>query len=229
MILIASLEKIGETYNTSSGHHALKCKFEHMTGCPVLVQHYSQITAKLVDALPVDAIFITGTSVPWSEVDVKDLYGFCDFVRDTEIPIHGACGGHQLLGIFFNNDLRTVDKLENNWMRKLHPNEPDSMPDYHPGWFTESGVWPVQIIAADPIFEGFDDSLMVREAHAGEIKTLPPDFVHLARNDNCEIQAMRHKDRPIYGTQFHPEAWNDDYPDGKRFMENFFRIAGLIQ
>ncbi len=228
MILMVSMERIGETYKTSSGHHALKCKFEDLTGYPVLVQHYSQVTSELVDSLPVEAIFITGTSVPWSEVDLKELYGLYDVVKSTEIPIHGACGGHQLLGIFFNNELRSVDKLENDWMRRLRPGEPDSMPDYHPGWFSESGVWQVQIIADDPIFDGFEGSLMVREAHCGEIKTLPPDFVHLARNDNCEIQAMRHKDRPIYGTQFHPEAWTEEYEDGKKFMQNFFRIAGLI-
>ena len=64
MILIASMERIGETYKTSSGHHALKCKFEDMTGCPVLVQHYSQITAALVASLPVEALFITGVVLP---------------------------------------------------------------------------------------------------------------------------------------------------------------------
>jgi len=228
VILLVSLERIGETYQTSTGHHALKCKFEDMTGHPVLVQHYSQVAPELVERLPIRAIFISGTSVPWSEFPTEHIVGLSEVVTKTDIPILGACGGHQMLGVCFNNDIRTVDTLSDDWMRKLGPGEPDLMPDYRPGQYSEGGVWPVEILVNDPVFDGFDGTLMVREAHAGEVKKLPADFIHLARNDNCEIQAMRHQDRPIYGTQFHPEAWTDHYPDGKRFVENFFRIAGLI-
>jgi hypothetical protein len=39
---------------------------------------------------------------------------------------------------------------------------------------------------------------------------------------------MRHHDRPIYGTQFHPEAKWDESPAGPTIMRNFMRICGLV-
>lgn len=65
------------------------------------------------------------------------------------------------------------------------------------------------------------------EAHYCEVKRIPKDFVLLASSENCENQVMRHAVRPIYGCQFHAENWTDAYPDGKKVMENFFKIAGL--
>ncbi|NLJ36989.1 MAG: C26 family cysteine hydrolase domain-containing family [candidate division WS1 bacterium] len=227
MILLVSLQRIGETYETSSGHHDLKCKLESLTDLPVLVQHYSQVNPELVQRLPIRAIFISGTSVPWSEWPTDRMIGISDVITGSDVPIFGACGGHQLIGHCCNNDLRQVDQLSNSHMRKLEPGEPDLNPAYHPGQYKEYGMWQVEILADDPIFESFDGTMMVRQSHAAEVKKLPDGFVHLARNDNCEIQAMRHGKRIMYSTQFHPEAWCDAYSDGKRFMENFFRIAGI--
>ncbi len=228
MILIVSMSKPEEHDNTST-RGDLKRKFEKLTGAPALVQHYSEITPKLVDSLPIRAIFISGSGCPWPEVDCRKLDGLYDVMKNTEIPTHGACAGHQLLGFLFNaEDFHTVTRLEDEYMRRLGPGEPVSVSDKHPGWYCQSGMYEIEILRQDPVFAGFGDTLTVSESHFCEVKTLPPDFIHLARDDNCEIQAMKHKDRPIYGTQFHPEAWTETYPDGKQFMQNFFRIAGLI-
>ena len=228
MILLISQLRIGDTYRTSSGHHDLKCRMEDMTGCPVLVQHYSRVTPELVERLPLRAILIGGTSVPWSEINLPDMHGVSDVITTTRVPMLGLCGGHQLIGVCFNNDLRSLERLDDARMRALAPGEPDLNPDYHPGLYVEAGMWPVEIVADDPIFAGLGRTIMVRQSHASEVKQLPPGFIHLARNDNCEIQAMRHAGRILYGTQFHPEVWTDYYPDGKRLMENFFRLAGVI-
>jgi GMP synthase-like glutamine amidotransferase len=39
---------------------------------------------------------------------------------------------------------------------------------------------------------------------------------------------MKHHTLPIYGTQGHPEAYTDEYPDGKRLIRNFALAAGVI-
>ncbi len=228
MILLVSMAK-PEDYDRSCAHTELKRKFEKLTGSPALLQHYSEITPKLVDSLPIRTIFISGSGCPWPEVDPRKLDGLYDVMKNTEIPTHGACAGHQLLGFFFNaDDWRQVERLEDEYVRPLGPGEAVSVSDTAPGMFLEQGIFEIQILAHDPIFDGLDTKLVVRESHLCEVKTLPPGFIHLARNGNCEIQAMRHGERPIYGTQFHPEAWTDKFEDGKRFMQNFFRIAGLI-
>ena len=81
-------------------------------------------------------------------------------------------------------------------------------------------------MSRDPIFKGLRKRMFVLGAHYCEIKKLPPGLIHLAHNDNCEIQAMRHRDKPLYGAQFHAEEWTAHYQDGKAFITNFFRLAG---
>jgi len=230
MILIVSLAR-PEEHDRASSFGELKRKFEAMTRAPALVQHYTEISPERVAGLPVRAIFITGSSCPWPEVDPRGFDGLYDLATTTTIPTHGACAGHQLLGFFFNaTDWRAIHSLPDEFMRALAPGEVDvRMGKSYEGWFAEDGAYTVQILQPDPIFAGFEGSLVVREAHVCEVKRLPTGWLHLARTDTCAIQAMRHPGRPIYGTQFHPEAWSEHYPDGQRFMANFFRIAGLIE
>ncbi len=61
--------------------------------------------------------------------------------------------------------------------------------------------------------------------HRSEVKVLPDEFRLLASTDDCRVQAMVHRDMPLYGTQFHPEKRQEGYPDGHRLVANFFRIA----
>ncbi|MFP3905184.1 MAG: glutamine amidotransferase-related protein [Armatimonadota bacterium] len=227
MILIVSMAK-PDDYDEKAAHTDIKRKFEKLTDTPALVQHYSEITPQRVADLPVGAIFISGSGCPWPDVEPRKLDGLYELVMNTDIPIHGACAGHQLLGFFFNLDFPEVDSLEDEFVRKLGPGEPVSVSDRYPGYFKEDGMYEIEILHDDPIFDGFDDSLVVKESHFCEVKTLPDGFIHLAHSENTEIQAMRHTDRVIYGTQFHPEAWSEEFDDGKRFMQNFFRIAAII-
>jgi GMP synthase-like glutamine amidotransferase len=69
---------------------------------------------------------------------------------------------------------------------------------------------------------------MACEFHMREVKKLPRDFVLLASTEDVPIQACRHKTRCIYGTQFHAENYCDYYPDGRKVVENFFKIAGVL-
>jgi anthranilate/para-aminobenzoate synthase component II len=38
------------------------------------------------------------------------------------------------------------------------------------------------------------------------------------------IQAMQHQQRPLFGVQFHPELFNDEYSEGRRILENFLTV-----
>jgi len=82
-------------------------------------------------------------------------------------------------------------------------------------------------VQRDPLFRGLPRQFMAREIHRHEVKVLPKDFVLLASTPAVRVQAYRHVSRPIYGTQFHPEAYIESYPAGKTLLHNFFRIAGL--
>ena len=75
----------------------------------------------------------------------------------------------------------------------------------------------------DPLFKNIPETSTVWESHNDEVTELPKDFIHLAKSDNCLIQAMRHKEKPFYGLQFHPEVEHSTY--GKEMFTNFVEIC----
>jgi len=228
MILIASMAELDSYRNSSSGW-GHKIRFEELTGTPALIRHYTQVTPEFVQQYGFRAVFITGFGQDWETIPPETTYAINDVLHTLVVPTLAACGGHQLLGWLFNHDVRRLKLFRNEPLRKLRRDEPDRWPEYHPGYLHEHGVYPIEIVQRDPLFRGLKNPCWMPEAHFCEVKHLPPDFVHLARNENCELQCFRHKDKPLYGAKFHAETWTDQYPDGKTFITNFFRIAGLVE
>ena len=56
------------------------------------------------------------------------------------------------------------------------------------------------------LFKGLPKKFVVWQSHNNEIHDLPKVFDSLAHSENCAHQAIAHKKRPLFGTQFHPEA-----------------------
>jgi GMP synthase-like glutamine amidotransferase len=227
MILVIGMSK-PENYYEGTLPSKVIARFQQMTAAPVVVAHYSMVQADWSERYPLQAVFIEGFGYSWKEFDVKRAVGLWSFLHQVQVPVLGACGGHQLLGFVFTRDFRRTRSLPDLFMRRLGPHEPDLAPTYYPGYFTEMGVFPVRIVKRDPIFRGLPQTILVPEAHSCEVRELPPEFELLATNDNCRIQAMRHRTRPIYGFQFHAEAWTPAYRHGEKIIANFFRLAGML-
>lgn len=79
--------------------------------------------------------------------------------------------------------------------------------------------------ANDPLFAGFSKEIVVKESHAFQLSDVPPGFDLLASTPDCQVQAIKHRQRLVYGVQFHPEAYDTSHPDGRTLLENFFRLA----
>jgi GMP synthase (glutamine-hydrolysing) len=75
------------------------------------------------------------------------------------------------------------------------------------------------------LFKGMAGEIVVWQAHTFHVPQLPHGFDLLASTDECPVQAMKHKDKPVYGVQFQPETYDDAHPDGKAIITNFFRLA----
>lgn len=58
-------------------------------------------------------------------------------------------------------------------------------------------------------------------SHADHIKQLPKSYEIIAHTDNAHVAAVRHKDKEIYGVQFHPEVVHTVY--GEQILDNFVR------
>ncbi|MCK3683256.1 hypothetical protein [Maribellus sp. YY47] len=127
-----------------------------------------------------DGIILTGS--PQGDDIVNHHLPYFKWIRDYEKPVFGICAGHHITGYLYG-------------ARLLRSEEP------------ESGDFTVKIIQNDPIFSDLPQDFTVRQMHNDSI-TLPEDFVLLATADTCKNQLMKHKSKPLYTSQFHPEFYN---------------------
>jgi GMP synthase (glutamine-hydrolysing) len=219
----------------------VKLKLEAMTGVPCLVQRYTDVTQARLQALGVEALLISGNATTWDHYARAALAPLRDVIRRATWPILGFCGGHQLIAMAHGAHVAP--------MRRLRPGEPDVTDLSGPGYLKEWGFLPVDVVGADPIFHGLGSAPVFLQVHYCEVKSLPPDFEVLASSPDCPIEAMKRRDRPVYGVQFHPESYTeapDDrrnplvnlvYPegydrvqvDGRELIANFMRLAGVIE
>ena len=198
-------------------HH--KFRFEEISGLPCLIQHYTQVTAEKLRAWKVQVLLLSGNETDWDEYDMTTFTELKRIIRQGDWPVLGFCGGMQLIGL--------VHDVPCGPMGPLPDGMADPDPDYQPGMLKEKGYYPLNILRSDPLFEGLGERPFFSEQHYWELKAMPPGFVRLAASKLCPIQAIRHETRPVYGTEFHPEEYSEEYPDGKRLLSNFFRICGL--
>ena len=73
----------------------------------------------------------------------------------------------------------------------------------------------------DDIFKEIPQNIKIARYHslAGDKATLPDCLKVIAETADGEIMAIKHKERNIYGFQFHPESVLTEY--GKQMLENF--------
>jgi len=155
------------------------------------------ITAEEVMALQPDQVVISpGPKTP-------DDAGNClEIIKHVagKIPILGVCLGHQSIGQAFGGEVVHAKTLFHGKQSKITLQE-------------------------DPLFEGMNKTVNVARYHSLVVKaeTLPLCFEVLAKTDEGEIMAMKHKTLPVYGLQFHPESILTE--DGKTLLKNFLAMG----
>jgi GMP synthase (glutamine-hydrolysing) len=133
-------------------------------------------------------------------VGLDDSLGNCaEYLEKADFPILGICAGHQFMGRYFGG-----------WVT------PSKIPEF-------GKVELIILKEGEPIFEGVPKKSVVWESHNDEVTTLPKVFEILAESENCKIQAMRHKRKPFFGLQFHPEVEHTEY--GEQIFKNFVKLC----
>lgn len=219
-MILYIVTETAEKYETGNWQRQ-RLALERAAGDLCLVVHYKQVNLKLLKQLRPLALVHSGSSTPFEDYDIQRTRGYREVVLKSPIPQLGICGGHQLAAEFFGSTLGI--------MRRIRAMEADHNPKYHPGEFKEWGVYPVTVVRADPLFAGCGSTVWVQQFHRSEVKTLGAGLEVLASTPDCRVQAFRHRRRPFYGVQFHPEEATEAYPDGARILRNFFRIAKTRQ
>jgi GMP synthase (glutamine-hydrolysing) len=77
------------------------------------------------------------------------------------------------------------------------------------------------------LFDGFapGEGMTVWMSHGDYVESPPRDYHVVGHSANSPIAAIRHRSRPIYGVQFHPEVAHT--PRGGELISNFlFRVCG---
>ena len=70
-----------------------------------------------------------------------------------------------------------------------------------------------------PLFHGVPAPTTVWMSHGDQVHDAGRDFIPLAATATCPVAAVRHRDRPVYGLQFHPEVAHTPY--GTLILGNF--------
>src|SRR5437016_13090884 len=83
----------------------------------------------------------------------------------------------------------------------------------------EYGRSRLSVTSDDPLVRGLPKETTVWMSHGDQVHELPADFVPLATTPTCPYAAARHKTRPFYGVQFHPEVTHT--PRGEQLFQNF--------
>ncbi|WP_433563916.1 aminodeoxychorismate/anthranilate synthase component II [Nocardia sp. CA-151230] len=116
-------------------------------------------------------------------------------------PLLGVCLGHQAIGEAFGATVTRAPEL-------LHGKTSEV---FHIGAGVLAGL-------PDPFIATRYHSLTVLEA------TMPPELEVLGRTESGIVMAMRHRDLPIHGVQFHPESVLTQ--GGHRMLANWLGVCG---
>lgn len=129
--------------------------------------------------------------------------GICEEVIrqfSGEIPILGVCLGHQAICEVYGAKICHARQL-------MHGKK--SL---------------VSLDNTKPIFAGLNKKAEVARYHSliAEMAAMPDELEVIAKDENGEVMAVKHKIYDVYGLQFHPESILT--PDGMKMIENFLKL-----
>jgi GMP synthase (glutamine-hydrolysing) len=85
----------------------------------------------------------------------------------------------------------------------------------------EYGRAVVEILADEGLMAGVPKTSQVWMSHGDQVDSVADCFEPLARTESCPIAAVKHKQRPVYCLQFHPEVTHSEH--GSTMLRNFVR------
>jgi GMP synthase (glutamine-hydrolysing) len=152
-----------------------------------------------LEELDVDGLVLSGGA---PRVGLEDTLGNADaYLDEAEFPVLGICAGHQFMARHFGGAAEAAETPE----------------------FGKTELELIDGVDQDDILAGLPETSQVWESHNDEVTTVPEGFENLASSEACRVQAMRHRERPVFGLQFHPEVSHTEY--GEEIFANFVDIC----
>jgi anthranilate synthase/aminodeoxychorismate synthase-like glutamine amidotransferase len=173
-------------------------------GAEMVIRRNNEVTAEEVEALKPERILISpGPCTPQEAgISIELIKHFAAMGESggRKVPILGVCLGHQAIGAAFGGEVVRASKLMHGKTSEVE----------HDG---------------KTIFKGIPSTMTCTRYHSLIVadKGLPGELEVSARTADGEtIMALRHRELPIEGVQFHPESVLTS--NGKRLIENFLKM-----
>jgi len=148
-----------------------------------------------------DAVVLSGSEALYSRPEDRlKFQKAIEGTRSLTLPVLGICGGHQLLAMAHGENIVDMGR---------------ALRDYYE----------VEILADDPLFDGLERRILVRESHREMVEHLPKGFFLLAKSRDTPIEAMKREEGIVYGVQFHPERHDEAHPAGGVILANFAKLV----
>ncbi|MDB5078826.1 MAG: glutamine amidotransferase of anthranilate synthase [Chloroflexi bacterium] len=165
-------------------------------GQEVLVRRNDKITLEEIKTLNPERIVISpGPGIP-SEAGVSEAV-----IREfgPALPVLGVCLGHQAMGEVFGGTVVRAPELMHGKVSQIQHNQAG-------------------------LFEGLPQDFQATRYHSLVVRRedFPDSLEVTAWTQSGLIMGLKHRQYPIHGVQFHPEAILTEY--GKDLLKNFIKI-----
>ena len=176
-------------------------------GAEMVIRRNDELTPEEVEALNPERILISpGPCTPQDAGISMDLIKhFARPDAPRRVPILGVCLGHQAIGAAFGGNVIRAQKLMHGKTSEVE----------HDGRTIFSGIPSAMTCTRY-------HSLIVEDSDFPEVLEVSARAVTTDTDEPGTIMALRHRELPIEGVQFHPESVLTVH--GKQIIENFLRM-----
>jgi len=123
-------------------------------------------------------------------------------LMNFNVPIIGFCLGHEIIAVAYRGRIKKLAEYHGK-KEMITITKPE-----------------------DPIFADLEKKkVSLVKRHSFHVAELPSTFESLAISETCETEIIKHKNKPIYGFQSHPEVSGED---GMIMVNNFLKICKII-
>ena len=170
-----------------------------------LLEEFDQVKVMRNDKLSLDDVAIMAPDKiiispgPGRPDDAGISKELIQYFKD-KIDILGVCLGHQCIGEVFGSEVVEADRIVHGKTSAIKKTK------------------------ADKLFAGIEDGFLAARYHSliVDYESLSSELEVLAESDEGEIMALKHRQYPVYGVQFHPESILTEA--GKRLLKNFLEL-----
>ncbi len=176
-------------------------RFARLRGC--LEENRASVTSIRWDQISgaefgdFDGVALSGSPDMMSKNStVKKFSAELEAIRDSTAPLLGVCFGHQMIARAFGADVVKARAPVLKFVK-------------------------TDALSPRGLFEGLPRPAMLLESRHEIVKSLPEGFELIAKSETTPIAAMRHRRRPIFGVQSHPERYSARNEEGRKLVGNF--------